>query len=714
MRKKKTISPTNILGSTGLWLTGLLIISSPAVAQFTFEDVRSYPFPNALTVSATGSRVAWVFDEEGRRNVYVAQGPDFKARRLTMYEEDDGQEITSLSISRDGNWLVYVRGGDHGSNWGDEEPVNTSFLVTPPAVQIWSIQFEGGEPTLLAQGAQPVISPDNSTVAFVKGNQAWSVPIDGSDAARQLFRLRGSTSELQWSPDGSKLAFVSNRGDHRILGVYRSQDDPIQWLAPAFNRDRSPRWSPDGSRLAFIRTAGGGGTPDSILTRTHNSWAIMVVELSQGEVKEIWKAPPTLRGSIPTTHGRTNLHWGANDQIVFLSYEDGWPHLYAMKSDGSQRKLLTPGPYMAEHIRMSSDGRYMVFAGNTGPDPLDIDRRHVVRVDITSGELEVMTPGEGLEWSPAITGDGGHLVYISATAVRPPLPTVMDLDSRKTEILGEDLIPKKFRIKKLVEPKQIRFSSPDGLTIHGQWFETDESPDEKPAIIYIHGGPPRQMLLGWHYSSYYSNAYATNQYLASLGFIVITVNFRLGIGYGYEFHQAENAGWRGASEYQDIKAAGEWLAKQPRVDAKRIGVYGGSYGGYLTALALGKDSDLFAAGVDIHGVHNRTVGYVQNLVSADAYEKAPDAHLVLETAWRSSPVAYVDSWTSPVLVIHGDDDRNVQFSQSTDLVERLRKKGVPYESLVIVDDTHHWMRHKNSMTVGNATAEFFLRYLMKE
>ena len=125
--------------------------------------------------------------------------------------------------------------------------------------------------------------------------------------------------------------------------------------------------------------------------------------------------------------------------------------------------------------------------------------------------------------------------------------------------------------------------------------------------MYIHGGPPRQMLLGWHYSDYYSNAYASNQYLANLGFVVLSVNYRLGIGYGFDFHQPPNAGTNGASEYLDIKAGGEWLAKQPHVDATRIGTYGGSYGGYLVALALGKDSKLFAAGVDIHGVHDRTV-----------------------------------------------------------------------------------------------------------
>lgn len=224
------------------------------------------------------------------------------------------------------------------------------------------------------------------------------------------------------------------------------------------------------------------------------------------------------------------------------------------------------------------------------------------------------------------------------------------------------------------------------------------------------------MLLGWHYSDYYSNAYAMNQYLASRGFIVLSVNYRLGIGYGHDFHRPPNAGAQGASEYQDVKAAGEYLRTLPQVDPKRIGIYGGSYGGFLTALALARDSGVFAAGVDIHGVHNWTAERTQSLLE-NRYEKPPDTQKALDIAWQSSPVSSIGpssasstaTWKSPVLLIHGDDDRNVRFSQTTDLVRRLEKAGVPFEELVIPDDTHHFMRHTNSVKVNAAVAAFFER-----
>jgi dipeptidyl aminopeptidase/acylaminoacyl peptidase len=679
----------------------------------TFESIKGYPFPTGLTASAAGSRIAWAVDEKGKRNVYVAEGPGFKARKLTNYNNDDGQEITSLAISPDGKWVVFVRGGEHGSNWDDGVPINPSFAPEPFKVQIISVPFAGGEAKVLAEGDEPVISPKGDVVAFPKGNQVMSVGIDGSVGAKSLFTTRGSVGSLAWSPDGSKLSFVSYRGDHALIGIYSNASAPILWIAPAFTRDESPRWSPDGTALAFIRTNGGGGTPDSILRRKHVPWSIWKADAATGQAVQLWKAPTTLRGSIPTTHGGTNLHWASGDRIAFLSYHDGWPHLYSIHMQGGKETLLTPGNFMAEFISLSPDKKWLVFAANTGGETNDLDRRHIVRVPVDKATMQVMTPGTGLEWSPVLSGDGSNLFFISATAQRPPVPAVLNLTAKKpAQLIGDELIPQGFPMQQLITPKKVTFPSSDGVTVHADLFEPAGGLVKKPAIIYIHGGPPRQMLLGWHYSDYYSNAYAINQYLASLGFIVLSVNYRLGIGYGFEFHQPANAGSSGASEYLDVKAAGEWLAKQLTVDPTKIGVYGGSYGGFLTALALGRDSKLFAAGVDIHGVHDFVVNRNSLSPPPDQYEKAPDLQTAIDVAWKSSPVAYVSNWTSPVLIIHGDDDRNVRFSQSSDLVRRLEKRGVQLETLVIVDDTHHWMRHTNAILVGNATAEFFKRKLM--
>jgi dipeptidyl aminopeptidase/acylaminoacyl peptidase len=689
------------------------VLTLPLGAQtgsFTMEQVKSYPFPNELAAAATGSRIAWAMNEAGKRNIWAAEGPDWKARKVTSYDLDDGQALTRVQLSADGKWIVFRRGGDD-ANWDQDDwgfaAVNPASMPVQPKIEILSVPFDGGEPKVLSEGGdEPVVAPSSDRVLFERNRQIWSVPIDGSAPAAQLFFARGVNSEPQFSPDGARIAFVSGRGDHAFVGIYTDASTPVQWLAPTTNRDGSPRWSPDGSRIAFVRRPGAGGPPQPILQRRHQPWAIWIADARTGDAREIWRAPETLRGSPPTTHGGINLRYAGGGRVTFLSYEDGWPHLYSVPEAGGKAMLLTPGDYMAEYIRLSPDRRHLLFTANAGDTAGDIDRRHVVRVPVDRGAPEVLTPGTGLEWTPVATGDGRWIAFVSATARRPPVVSVMPAGGGTARHVTEDRIPADFPTDRLVVPRSVTFKASDGVTVYAQVFERPGGAAKKPAVVFVHGGPPRQMLAGWHYSDYYSNAYAAQQYFASRGYVALSVNYRLGIGYGFDFHQPENAGARGASEYLDVKAAGEYLRGLPQVDGSRIGVWGGSYGGYLTAMALAKDSALFAAGVDIHGVHNRADRLAEPETS---YEKSGDREKAAEIAWKSSPIAYMSTWRSPVLLVHGDDDRNVRFAETVDLARRLAAAGVKYEELIVPDDTHHFMRHANWVRVNRATADFFDR-----
>lgn len=685
----------------------LLFASVETQGQFTLDQITAYPFPSELTASSKGSKIAFAVNRQGIRNIYVAEGPDFSIRKLTNYNADDGQEITGIQISNNGKWVVYVRGGDHGGG-GSTIPRNPASSITETSVKIFSIPFEGGEPVELATGDQPVFSSDDE-VSFLRNGQVFTIQPDGSGKPALLFYTRGRIADFKWSPNGEAMAFSVARGNHSFAGIFRKSSTFIQWIDPQVARDQNLVWSPDGKQLAFVRKFASGGAVDSLTVRRPDPWTIRIANIDDGSSKEIWASPITLEGSTPSIHGRYNMHWVTKENIVFMSYQDGWPHMYSIGSDGKNFTQLTKGNFMLEHISVSADRTYLLASANTGTEEADIDKRHIVKIDINKGGYKVLTPGAGIETFAVNTGDGKHIAYFSAGVKRPTTLAIMQPDGSKMLLAGASLIPANFPTDQLVVPEHVKFKASDGMQVYGQIFYPAKRTAKMPAIVFIHGGPQRQMLTGWHYGDYYANTYALNQYLASKGFVVLSVNYRLGIGYGYDFHRAPDTYYHGAAEYLDIKAAGEWLANKKEIDKSSIGVYGGSYGGFLTALALGKNSDIFAAGVDIHGVHN----FNRRLPDLTG-EAAPDAELSASLIKASAPISYIDSWSSPVLFIHGDDDANVNFNETVDLIRRFEQKGKPYESLIIPDETHHWMKYSNMLKVDKATAEFLIRHLMKK
>jgi dipeptidyl aminopeptidase/acylaminoacyl peptidase len=686
-----------------------------ASGSFSLEQVLGYPFATGLAASQKSSRIAWVFNRDGVRNVWTAAGADYKARALTSYSADDGQELTNLIVSPDGKVVVYVRGGDHDANWSAEGglPPDPAHSPVKPKVEIWSVAADGAadqDPKLLAEGDEPVMSPGGDRIAFTKGDAIWTVPTDGSSPAKQLFFARGSSGSPTWSPDGGRLAFVSNRGDHAFIGIFTSGTEPIRYLAPSTSRDYSPQWSPDGARVAFIRTPGSGGVPETMLDLHPRQWAVWTADAASGTARSVWTSPNTLLGSVPTTDGGTNLSWAAGGRLIFLSDMDGWPHLYSVADAGGTPLLLTPGAFMAEFVSMSHDRATLVYSANTGNTSGDGDRRHIFRVPVDRAAPVELTSGDGVEWTPQVTGDGQMVAFVGAGAQRPTLPMVVPLAGGTSRALAQEMIPSAFPTSQLVTPTPVQFKAADGTTVHAQLFQRmSDGPSKKPGIVFVHGGPPRQMLLGWHYMDYYSNAYAVNQYLANHGYVVLSVNYRLGIGYGHNYHHPPHAGAAGASEYQDVKAGGEYLRAMPAVDAHRIGIWGGSYGGFLTAMALAHDSDIFSAGVDMHGVHNWITQSGTRLAGEQLRYEQGDIRKALDVAWKSSPVSAIATWKSPVLLIQGDDDRNVHFHETVDLARRLSAAGVPFEEMVLPDEIHGFLRHQSWLSADSATVHYFDR-----
>ncbi|HEY6465655.1 MAG TPA: prolyl oligopeptidase family serine peptidase [Candidatus Acidoferrales bacterium] len=684
--------------------------ASPAESQsapFTIEQVLSAPFPTELIAAPAKGRFAWGFNAEGKRSVWIAEaasdGRGYTSRPIANYPQDDGQDIGELTWAPDASAVVYVRGGDF--DYPGKEYPNPSAMAEGTEQDVWAAFVSGGDPKKIGEGHDPAVSPRDSAVAYVLKGEIWLGSLNGTGKSEQLIHEHGDNGSLRWSPDGGSIAFVSSRGDHSFIGVYSVSAKTVTYLDPSTDDDQEPVWSPDSTKVAFIRIPSQKSTAfERFSQRTGPPWSIRVANVSTGGGREVWRAAAGTGSVFHGVAAHDQLLWCDGDRIVFPWEHDGWTHLYSVPVSGGAAVLMTPGDFEVDRVSLSLDRKTIVFSSNQG----DLDRRHVWRVALDGTRPEQVTSGTGIETEPAIASDNQTIAVLRSDARSPMRPAIVE-DANKIQDQAADQIPSDFPANSLIAPQAVIFPAADGMQIHGQIFlpQGSNAGDRHAAVVFVHGGSRRQMLLGWNSMSYYSNAYGLNEYLASRGYVVLSVNYRSGTGYGLNFREALNYGPNGASEFNDVLGAGTYLRSRSDVDPKRIGIWGGSYGGYLTALALARASDMFAAGVDFHGVHDWNIG--------NRIDTAPDdpgaATKAARVAYDSSPMSSVTTWRSPVLLIQGDDDRNVEFSQTVQLAGALRKQGVPYEELVFPDEIHDFLLHKTWIAAYKATADFFNRHL---
>lgn len=684
--------------------TALLLLALGAFPRaqtaLTIDTLLSAPFPTELTAAPSGGRFAWVASARGVQNIWVAEPPGYAGRAVTAYTADDGQWLSQPAWTADGATLLFTRG--EGANRQGESP-NPAQLPDGAEQAVFAVSASGGTPRRLGAGSSPAPSPRGSIVAWVNRGQIMTVDLAAAGAqAARLVAARGSASSLRWSPDGTQLAFVSNRGTHSFVGLVTLASRELRYLDPSLDRDSNPTWAPDGGRLAFVREFAAPRPAMFAPRRTADEpWSIRIVDAKTGAAQQVWRAEKGNGSAFQPIDAEGQLFWARGDRLVFPWEKDGWLHLYSVAASGGAATLLTPGDFEVEHASLAPDGERILYHSNQG----DIDRRHAWSVRAGGGAPVAITSGTGIEWTPVAAGT--TTAFFRADAKTPPHVAVQAGDSPARTVDGT--LPTGFPTAELVEPQPVMVTATDGLPIHAQLFlpRNLKAGERRPALIFSHGGSRRQMLLGWHYLYYYRNAYAMNQWLASRGYIVLSVNYRSGIGYGLAFREAQNYGATGGSEFQDIMGAGLYLKSRPDVDAARIGLWGGSYGGYLTAMGLSRASNLFAAGVDFHGVHDWNQGIRTFRPDYNTLEETAFAR----KAFESSPLSSVDTWTSPVLLIHGDDDRNVSFIESINLVTALRRQAVHVEQLVFPDEVHDFLRHQNWVRAYQATLDFFERRL---
>ena len=664
--------------------------SSPSSDGPSLEAMLAAPVVYQPARSGDGRSIAFVAREGEERAVYFARMGE-KARRIAEYNDDDGQELKQVALSRDGSLVAYQRGGP--LNREGEVP-NPRSLPVEPVSQIWLVDTtQASTPRLLGIGHSPQFSPDDKRLVWSaeQGVMSASLGAGGSLGPAELI-LPGPVSRLRFSPTGDRILYerydnieIFDLTSGAFWGVER----------PAMAKDDRAVWSPDGRQVAFIRLTGdqpprlGNGYAGEFVAK--EPWSIWTVDVASRQSRQIWQAEPGMGSAFYTLDEDATgwgqqgdqLFWSASGDIAFVWERDGWRHLYAVPADGGEARLLTPGEGVVEAAALSTDRRHIIFSSNIG----DLDRRHIARVPVDGGAIQALTGNGFSQWGATPLADGS-LAYIEAGWANPPAVTFRTADG-KTAPAGGPLVSPDFPASAMVEPQAVQFPGTDGQMAYGQLFVPAEP--SGCGIIYVHGGIRRQMLLGFHYKDAYTNLYELNQYLASRGCAVLSVEYRSSIMRGYAFRNAPGWGDAGASEYLDVVGGANYLKSRPELGVKKIGIHGLSWGGYLVAQALARNSDIFSAGFDMAGVHEFQGG-----------------------GFEHSPIPFVDQWRSPVYLAFGDDDRNVDFNQGVRLWNALRTRRPDVEVVthVIPNQTHDmYLTFENLVDLYQSGADFLLEKL---
>ena len=672
---KRLVACAVILMSVGLGASA----QTPR-GSITIERISEIKYPSNPSWSPDGKMVAFLWDSWGKQDLFVTT---------------PGQEPVALTdFAVDPDLLV--------SDIGDVDWVSPNEILFSKDDQLWTVSPSSPKPTRypgLADAGNFTLSPDRTQIAFVGQGDIWYASLEARTRRQVTVLPEGlRAGNAVFSPDGKWIAFTttrstslpesfplpfngnlirsfrtSNPSGERRLGVVSVYRGDVWWI-PTIGNVSAVQFTGDGSVLFEERS------PDAKTRRIR--------------VAGVGEAPRTLwtdyddRWYSPTRRDNRTIVSPDGESVAFVSDRSGWIHVYVMPVDATsenEARHLTPGNFGAGLPDWSPDSRRIVYHHSVDGNQMV---RYIDIFDLETGKNETIISELGVNFSPAFSPDGENILYQRTDPENSLDFYTAPAQAGATSARLGDSMPAGLDKADLTTPTPVYFPSRhDGAQVPATLMVPRDldTTQQHPAIVWIHGSGSDQNYIGWHPGSY-RMYYSVHQYLVQQGYIILTPDYRGSSGYSREWSTGVHMGV-GVSDTADVASGADYLKTLDFVDPDRIGVWGLSYGGFMTLQALNTDPLLWRAGINVAGVVDwATYGANYTTPRLGTPVDNPEIYDI------SAPVKHMDRLERPLMVMHGTNDRNVAFHDSLRLIDVLVKLGKDFETVIYPGEIHFFRR----------------------
>ena len=666
---------------------------SPSLKRIFDKPYIAGTRPKVAALSPVGSTLLYQWDAEGndRRKLWTISTSGGETRQVL------DSAVSSAELSPDGKHVAFIQDGD-------------VFLTDPEFKRLIRLTK-----TPSSEG-QLTWSPDSKLLAVVTNN---IVVLPATHAG--IYQLTQSASSdvsywvIDFSPNSKRVLFAefnreglpefvvprytekhvqaptSKRGFSRVrIGIAPVDTGRIVWLKTKGEKFLlgSPRFSPTGQHVLFEQFDTTRKHREMYVCDTDSGFSRLVYT----EFDEKW-----------IESGNVTARWSADGGTVFFTSErDGWNHIYSISNDSSDLRQLTSGKWEVQWFNVHPNGKAILFTGNKD----DHAQQHVFSLRLENGEMEKLTSQAGTYESPHLSRNGDVLVCSYSDLGKPG--ELYSIKKKKERRLTHS-IPKEFQSVNWGIREITRFMSRDSTDIPAFLYKPAniDTATRYPCVVFVHGaGYLQNVFRGW---SYYYREFMFHTYLVNKGYVVFEVDYRGSAGYGRKY-RTDVYMHLGGLDLQDELDGVEYLKRLGYIDSTRIGMYGGSYGGFLPLMALFTSPNTYACAAVLRAVTDWENYYHHNpwytIARLGHPEDNPEAYK------KSSPITYADSLTKPLLILHGMVDDNVFFQDAVQLVDKLQKSGKKFEMMMYPSEAHSFTQPESWYDEYRRIDEFFDRHLL--